>query len=228
MTRRFLLIGTLSLMSLAPLASRAADWVEGRHYFRIQSPRATSTPPGIVEVMEVFSYACPACNAFVPVADKLKASLPANAKLVYLPAAFNLAEDWPVFQRGYLAAQALGVADQVHDAMFAAVWKTGELAVMDPRTQRPRASMPKIEDVAKWYSKKTGIDVDKFLSTAKSFTVDVRIKAADDLIRVDQVDRTPTIIVAGKYRLHGESAGDYNQLIELVKYLIAKESGGGK
>jgi thiol:disulfide interchange protein DsbA len=38
------------------------------------------------------------------------------------------------------------------------------------------------------------------------------------------VDRTPTIIVNGKYRLHVESAGGPDQVIELVKYLVAKES----
>ena len=80
--------------------------------------------------MEVFSYGCPACFQFQPVAIKLAASLPANAKMVYLPASFNPSEDWPMFQRAYYAAQALGVADKTHDAMYDAVWKPGgELAV---------------------------------------------------------------------------------------------------
>jgi thiol:disulfide interchange protein DsbA len=39
-----------------------------------------------------------------------------------------------------------------------------------------------------------------------------------------KVDRTPTIIVNGKYRLHVESAGGTDQLIDLVKYLVAKET----
>jgi thiol:disulfide interchange protein DsbA len=66
--------------------------------------------------------------------------------------------------------------------------------------------------------------VDKFVRTANSFAVDVKMKAADGLITAYQVDRTPTIIVNGKYRLHAESAGGYDQLIELVKFLVAKES----
>jgi len=40
-----------------------------------------------------------------------------------------------------------------------------------------------------------------------------------------KVDRTPTIIVNGKYRLQVESAGGTDQLVELVKFLVAKESG---
>src|ERR1035438_4072585 len=46
-------------------------------------------PQGKVEVMEVFSYGCPACNHFVPVMRKLKQSLPANAVVNFLPAGFN-------------------------------------------------------------------------------------------------------------------------------------------
>jgi thiol:disulfide interchange protein DsbA len=39
-----------------------------------------------------------------------------------------------------------------------------------------------------------------------------------------RVDRTPTIVVNGRYRLYAESAGGEDQLIELVKWLVAKES----
>ena len=31
-----------------------------------------------------------------------------------------------MFQRAYLAAQSLGIAERTHQAMFDAVWKTGE------------------------------------------------------------------------------------------------------
>lgn len=206
--------------------AHAATWTEGQHYFPTgTTKRSGLVPAGTVEVMEVFSYGCPACNQFVPIADKLKASLPANAKLVFLPASFNPAEDWPTFQRAYLTAQALGIADKVHDAMFEAVWgKGGELAIVDPSTGKLKRALPTIEDIARWYNKRTGVAVDKFVSTAKSFAIDVKMKAADSLITAYQVDRTPTIVVNGKYRLHTESAGGYDQLIELVKYLVAKES----
>jgi len=225
MTRYVAAFLTLLAVVSMPTA-HAATWTEGRHYFPTgTTKRAGLVPAGTVEVMEVFSYGCPACNQFVPIADKLKASLPANAKLVFLPASFNAAEDWPTFQRAYLTAQALGIADKAHDPMFEAVWgKGGALALADPTTGKLKRSLPTIEDMASWYNKRTGVAVDKFVSIAKSFAVDVKMKAADDLIAAYQVDRTPTIIVNGKYRLHTESAGGYDQLIELVKYLVAKES----
>jgi thiol:disulfide interchange protein DsbA len=54
--------------------------------------------------------------------------------------------------------------------------------------------------------------------------VDLKVRTAQDLVMAYRVDRTPTIIVNGKYRLFVESAGDNDKLIELVKYLVAKES----
>jgi hypothetical protein len=37
-------------------------------------------------------------------------------------------------QRATCTAQALGILDKTHDAMFDAVCKTGELAISDPKT----------------------------------------------------------------------------------------------
>jgi thiol:disulfide interchange protein DsbA len=128
-----------------------------------------------------------------------------------------------MFQRAFYAAQALGVADKTHDAMFDAVWKNGELATVDAKTGRLVERMPTIEDAARFYLKIAGVPVQKFIDTSKSFTVDVKIKTAEDFIEACGVDRTPTIIVNGKYRLHTESAGGSDQLIELVKWLVAKE-----
>lgn len=205
-------------------APAAQVWTEGKSYFLVQPARPTSLPKGKIEVTEVFSYACPACNLFQSVMHKLKQSLPANAVLDYLPAAFNSSEDFPMFQLAFCTAQALGVAEQTHDAMFDAVWKTGELAVVDPATDRLRSHLPSIDDAARFYQRQAGVPVEKFLSTAKSFTVDLKVRTDDDLVQAYRVDRTPTIIVNGKYRLHAESAGGPDQVIELVKWLVAKES----
>jgi thiol:disulfide interchange protein DsbA len=217
------LAAVLALSICAPVHS-APTWTEGRNYFLIDPPRPTSMPPGKVEVTEVFSYACPACNLFVPTMHKLKASLPPNAVFDFLPASFNPSEDWPMFQLAYLTAQTLGVADQTHDAMFDAVWQGGDLAVIDPTTRAIKSRLPTIEDAAKFYKANAGVPVDKFLATAKGFTVDVKVRGAESLIQAYRVDRTPTIVVNGKYRLHTESAGGNDQLVELVKWLVAKES----
>jgi thiol:disulfide interchange protein DsbA len=216
-----------ALVSLLTLAGatvvQGAAWTEGVHYFLVQPARPVSVAPGKVEVTEVFSYACPACNAFQPVMHKLRQSLPPNAVVDYLPASFNTAEDWPMFEQAFCTAQVLGIAERTHDAMFDAVWSGGELSIADLATHRIKEHLPGIEDAARFYNHQTGIPVEKFLTTAKSFVVDAKVRTDDDLVIAYGVDRTPTIIVNGKYRLHVESAGGQDRLIELVNWLVAKE-----
>jgi thiol:disulfide interchange protein DsbA len=217
-------LAAAALVSGASMPARSATtWTEGVNYFVIQSAQKPVVPPGKVEVTEVFSYACPACNVFVPTMHKLKQSLPANVVLDYLPAAFNSAEDWPMFQLAYCTAQALGVEDKVHDAMYDAVWKGGDLSVTDGSGSL-KNHMPTIEDAAKFYNQKAGVAIDKFLATAKSMTVDMCVRKDQEMIRTYKIDRTPTIVVNGRYSLHVQSAGDVDKLIELVNYLVAKES----
>ena len=50
------------------------------------------------------------------------------------------------------------------------------------------------------------------------------VRSAEDAIQAYKVDRTPTIIVNGKYRLYPQSAGDNDEVIELVNWLVAKET----
>jgi protein dithiol oxidoreductase (disulfide-forming) len=224
MLRRTILAVLLALC--ASSLTRAADpWVEGRNYFPIDPSQRTNVAPGKVEVLEVFSYGCPACNAFQPVVQQLRRMLPANAQMNYLPASFQAAEDWPMFQRAFLTAQVLGVVDKTHDSIYDAVWKPGgPLATFEPNQQKLKNPLPSIEDAAKIYNKLAGVPVDKFVATAKSFTIEVKMKSADALILAYRVDRTPTIIVNGKYRITTESAGGTDQVIALVKYLVAKET----
>jgi thiol:disulfide interchange protein DsbA len=222
MRRYLLLLGSMLLAAAAP--AHAADWVQGSNYFLLRPAQPTSVAPGKVEVTEVFSYACPACNHFYPVVDRLRAALPANAELDFVSAAFRTDEDWPMFQRAFYTAQILGIDQRTHDAMFDAVWKTGELAVFDPRTQRLKLPAPGIEDAARFYARVAGVKPETFLATANSFGVDVKIRQAEQFIRAAQVEETPTIIVNGKYRVTLSAAGGDDQLIELVKYLVAQES----
>jgi len=216
-------LGVLAAAIAMP-AQASATWTEGVNYFLIQPARTPSVPPGKIEVTEVFSYACPACNIFQPTMHKLKQAMPANVVVDYLPAAFNTAEDWPMFQLAYVTAQLLGVDQQTHDAMFDTVWKGGDLSITDTSTRALKSRMPTIEDAAKFYSQHAGVPVEKFIATSKSFSADLKVRTAEDLIAGYKVDRTPTIIVNGKYRVHVESAGGDQQLIDLVKYLVAKET----
>jgi len=218
--------GLLLACSAAVQAQSPGRWVEGTHYFRVQPPQPTSTP-GKIELLDVFSYACPACNAFQPTFEKIRLSLPPQVQVSYLPAAFNPQEDWPVFQRAFLTAQKLHVAEKSHNAMYDAIWGSGTLTLKDASTGRPlpMSKLPTIETVAKFYAK-YGVSEADFLAVARSFSVDSQMKRCDAQIIAFEVDSTPTLILNGKYRYTPSSAGGADQVVELTRYLVAMEMAG--
>ena len=187
-------------------APAPASWEEGKSYFPVNPPQPTATGDK-VEVLEVFSYACPHCAHFQPYAEQLKQSLPAGAAFTYMPAVFN--PSWEPYARAYYTAESLGVVDKTHQALFDAL-------------HRDHLPLRTIDELAGFYAQ-NGVDKAKFLATSASFEVESKLSRAQTIVKADGVDGTPSIVVNGKYRVTGASAGGYPQLIELVDWLVQKE-----
>jgi protein dithiol oxidoreductase (disulfide-forming) len=209
-----------------PAWAAQGPWVEGRNYVVLHPAQPTTVAAGKVEVMEVFSYACPFCNKFQPTMHLVERNLPADAQMVFLPAAFNPSEDWPMFQQAFFAAQSLGIARRTHQALYDAVWKTGQLAIVDPGTNRLKHPLPSIEDAARVYARLTGVSAQTFLATARSFGVAMKMREADAQVMAMQIPGTPCIIVGGKYRIRVSSMRPPAEVVSLVKFLVAKASAG--
>ncbi len=178
----------------------------GKNYFLIDPPQPTASGDRI-EVLEVFSYACVHCAHFQPYADEAKSKLPADAQFSYMPAIFNA--QWEAFARAFYTAQSLGLLDKTHQAMFDAV-------------HRDKRQFRSFDDIAAFYGEH-GADVEKFKKTAESFEVESKLARSRDLVPKFGVDGTPTIIINGKYRITGASAGGYPQLVALIDTLVKKE-----
>lgn len=208
--------------ALPARAAPAQQWVEGTNYVLLDQPQATTVPAGKVEVMEIFSYACPFCDKFEPIIDQIERGLPHYAQMVFLPASFIPTEDWPMFQQAYFAAQSLGIANRTHQAMYDAVWKTGQLATVDQSTNQLKHPMPSLEDAARYYSQLTGVSQQRFLTAARSFGVANEMRQADAQIMAMQVPGTPCIVVDGKYRVVMESLSSPQDVVSVVNFLVAK------
>lgn len=183
------------------------QYAAGEYYAVIQPPQPTDHPDRI-EVMEVFSYACPHCFDFETYINAWLETKPDDVVFTRLPAIFN-----PIYEnyaRAYYTARALGILDDTHSDLFDAIHQSN---------QRFRSQ----EDLAAFYSA-YGVNPDTYLSTANSFAVETKVNRAQVLAPRYGVRAVPTIIVNGKYRVQGGAPiRSYDELLDVVDYLVWKE-----
>jgi thiol:disulfide interchange protein DsbA len=212
--RSLVLIASLLSASIAFGADTAAPkWEAGKSYFVIDPPQPTRTGNKI-EVLEVFSYACPHCAHFQPYAEKLKASLPANAEFRLMPADFQ--PRWVLFARGFFVAKGLGLIDKTHQAMFDAIYRDNQ-------------PMDTLDQIAGFYAT-YGADKATFLSTAASFVIEGDLAQAHQMEINYGIDSTPTLIIDGRYRVvaNSEERIGFDEMVEIAQYLVAKEAAKRK
>jgi protein dithiol oxidoreductase (disulfide-forming) len=210
MLRRALLLLALTF----PLAATAQlRWVPGQHYTVLPAPAPTNASPGRIEVTEAFSYGCTHCFHAQAEIAQIKASLPADAVMTYVHASFNPAEGWPVFQRAWLTAKKLGIAEALHEATFAAIWESREI----PQTS------PTIEQLARFYARISTIKEADFLSLAKSPEITAEMKREDSLVEAYRVPGTPALIVNGRYLINNTAVGSWQGVRELIGFLVGQE-----
>lgn len=209
--RIFFVLAAMAFVSACNAQGLVEKYQAGQHYFLIEKPQPVAAGDK-VEVVEVFSYACIHCAHFEPVVQKWLAQKPANVAFSYMPAAWNA--QWEAFARGYYAAQALGLVAKTHEPMFKAI-------------HEEHKSLNNYSDIGAWYGTQ-GADAAKFTETMTSFAVQSQIDRAKTLVAGYGIDGTPTVIVAGKYRVTGASAGAYENVFDVVQFLVAKELAAKK
>ena len=191
-------------------AAKAPPPVEGVDYVVIPNGQPFDTPPGKVEVVEFFGYVCPFCAMVQPTVTAMKAKLPADVHFVYVPAAFG--SMWDNYAKAFYAAQAMGIEDKTHDALFRAIHVD--------QTLKGERGMDTPEDIAAFYGN-YGVDPRQFLSSMQSFAVATKVNRARAYMQAafangDQMG-TPTFLVNGKYRVKGKSVDDmFRVLYQLI------------
>lgn len=185
----------------------AQTFEEGTHYQRIEV--AVTAPEDRVEVIEAFAYPCPACRNFHPFISRWEQSAPDYVDFERLPV--PLQRGWELFALGYNTAEVMGVnSDEAHAAVFKALHE-----------ERKRISG--IGDIAEIYSQ-FDVSAESFVNTAQSFAVDARMrKNVSDVGRFG-IRQTPTVIIQGKWRLTPRNFESFDQMLDALDYLVAKEA----
>ncbi|MEJ2565774.1 MAG: thiol:disulfide interchange protein DsbA/DsbL [Gammaproteobacteria bacterium] len=137
------------------------------------------------------------------------------ADVVYRRMPAILRPNWALLARAFYTAQALGIADRIHQPLFDAIH--AEKRRMDSET-----------DLMKFFAEQ-GISNDEFKKTFHSFTVEAKVNRAREMSRRYQAEATPSVVVDGKYILNPDNSnGNFNTMIKIMNYLIDKERAAGK
>ena len=185
---------------------QAAGYTEGVEY-KALPPQPTDTGDKI-EVLEFFWYGCPHCYTFEPYIKAWKKTKPANVEFVRVPAIFR--PDWEIQARTYYALSNMGVIEDMHEKIFAAIHKD----------KKKLDKKEKLTD----FVVKNGVDRKKFEEEYNSFSVDTMVRKAKKKQTAYKIQGVPAIAVNGKYLTSGSMSGSYDNLVKILDYLVAKES----
>lgn len=189
--------------------AQSPEPVVGRDYIEIPNGRPLEPAEGKVVVEEFFNYICPACNAFEPLFVAWAADLPPEVKLVRVPATFR--PDFVPYARAYYAAEAHGLVEKTHTAVYRAIHQSGELPGEGRRVDEER--------IAEFYAG-YGVDKDEFLQTMHSFGVELKLKRATEHLKESKVLGTPSLVINGRWLVRGNT---YADTLRIASYLIEKE-----
>ncbi len=195
----------LSLSALLPGPGFAAGPEGG---YEVIEPAQPTTTGDQVEVLEIFWYGCPHCFRFHPHVENWKSAKPEHAAFRLMPAIFRA--NWEPHARAYFIAEILDIVEQVHGPLFDAIH-------VENRKLNDQKSL------AAFFTR-FGVSEEQFIKTWDSYAVSSMLRRARVMTRRYKIRGVPTIIVNGRYRVSGSSAGSFENMIKVVNKLVAKES----
>ncbi len=200
-----LLLGA-TLLPISAMAMPEA-FIAGVHYKPTAQLLATSTEDK-VEVIEMFSYACPHCFHLEPYVAKWEKTLPDNVVFIRVPAIFR--DSWLELAKLYYTAEATGDLEKLHPLIFDAIHVKKRRMVTE-------------DDMLDFVADQ-GIDRDSFEKMMNSFAVKAKVKKALIMSQISGITGVPSMIVNGKYISDAPMAGGQENLLKAVDFLILKES----
>ena len=193
------------LLLIGCTSPAVAQFEEGVDYLEV--PLENPGEGKIIEVLEFFYYGCPHCERLEPDLVRWKKDLPEDVRFERIPPPLN--PRWTLFARAYYAAEALGVAEKGHQAMFDAMHH-------QDKTFKDR------DDLADFYAR-YGADRDTFLTLMDDFNLDrTKIRRGMGLAHRYGLQGVPTLVIDGRWRTSPSIAGGNERVLQVVDYLIGK------
>lgn len=183
MKKIYALFAVLMVFTLQACAQE--KWIENTHYKVL--PTAVSESP---EVTEFFSFWCPHCFAFEPIAAKIKSQLPSDVKFNKVHVNFMRFTTTQI-QNDVTRAQMLARAMNEEDSLNAAIFNFIHLQ---------RGNINGLDDVKQVFIN-NGVKVEEFDALISSEKVDtLYVQSNETMMQYrNYVNGVPSFIVNGKY-----------------------------
>ncbi|MGS2721669.1 thiol:disulfide interchange protein DsbA/DsbL [Paraglaciecola aestuariivivens] len=201
---RFTLVA-LSALFISLTTAAQSKWQEGTHYIVIAEHASAKQ-----NVKEVFSYWCPACNAFETLVPQIKSALPDNVPFEKVHVNFNGSTSKQTQNDAtaiMLAAKALNTDAQFNQALFNAI-------------HQKRKKIVNKQDLLEVY-KSTGADQAQLEKMLNSFGI--RSQVAKNDKQASGVRRVPTIIVNDKYQPTFTRDMTPDDMVDLISWLVKQK-----
>ncbi|MEJ0037122.1 MAG: thiol:disulfide interchange protein DsbA/DsbL [Gammaproteobacteria bacterium] len=205
--------------ALEHLAAMPADqqlpggkWKAGTNYTPLVPAQPTNVGPGKVEVVEVFWFGCPHCNALEPFIQSWLKNKPEYVELVRVPVMWG-----PVHRahaKLFYMLRALNRTD-LDQKVFDTIHKDGNMLVANDEQATRKMQLD--------FLKANGVSAEDFNKAWDSFTVSTGLQRAEQLTERYKVNGVPLIVINGKYTTDVGMAGGPGQLLQLINDLAASE-----
>jgi thiol:disulfide interchange protein DsbA len=200
----------ICLLSLPAQAQPGA----GRDYTVIE-PAQSTDDPGRIEVVEFFSYACPHCNDLNPLIHQWAGDLPRDVFFKRVPVSFNM-PFYVLMAKLFYTLDTTGDLARLDAVLFNAIHEKGLKLVSE-------------KNIADW-AVSQGVDARRFSEAWNSFSVDSKVKRANQIANNHHIQSVPAVVIDGRYLVGGKSLQDLlpsvDRIIEMRRAERNSKAGG--
>jgi thiol:disulfide interchange protein DsbA len=174
--------------------------------FKPTREKIDTTDNSKIEVVEMFWYGCIHCFQFEPHINKWKKDLPKDITFKRIPAVPR--KDWLPMARAFYAMESLNVLDGLHEKLFN--------AIHTDKTLNPTDESAAI----KWIATNAKLDTKKVEGAFKSFSMEAKLKKANQMFKSAGATGVPTLIINGSYLTSSTMAGGGQNAIDITNFII--------
>lgn len=200
----------MKLLLIFPLLATAAKPIfqPGKDYKLLVTDNAVTQESATIEVIEFFSYGCPACYRLESTLDQWLIHKPKNIDFKRVPVIFH--QGWDVYAKAYYIVSAFGQEAKLSPKLFAAI-----------QEQRMNLSNPRALGN---FLAKEGINQQDFQNAYEnSPLLEIKLKQGNELMIQYKIMEVPSFVIGGKFYTNAAMAkGDPQRLLQIIEFLIKK------